>query len=296
MATTTASGQQSPLDSADGMSGTNERKTWLFACTGMRRSGSTLQAMLVSRLADNAKIEATSPEHAISILGDPRHRGVPIVLKCHVYIPEFVQLQKNGQALIFHSYRDIRDVVASIVTKYSIPAFSFIHGGAAKIVGEHQAWARVGGAHVARYETVQTDLVNEILRLGAFMGLSISCEEAKAIAVEYSIEGQKRRISRAFESGGSARGDGNNALDGTTLLHRNHIQDGDWGAYRRILTPREIAALEWVCRVWMNDMGYVSDFPRWRQALAFASYGLHAWLHWFKQRLILRRGPTEGAP
>jgi len=252
---------------------------WLFFCAGMRRGGSTLQAQLVSALLDDARIEAISAESFREMMSDRVNIRTPVVCKCHEFLPELARLQAEDIACVFYVYRDIRDVVASISKKYSIPAFSFIHGGVLPILDEFEQWSGVPGAYIGCYESMLADLPAEVRKLGAHMGMSIDDARAKKIAAEFSLDRQRARIGSAFADPAATGGLGLNAYDDRTLLHRNHIQSGGSGAFRRVLSWHEIAALEWVTRDWMSRTGYRPEYSALVQALAYGWFAFRAALH-----------------
>jgi hypothetical protein len=250
----------------------------------MRRGGSTLQAQVVSALLGGAQVRATTPGAILALAHSGPAPDRVRVVKCHEYVHEAERLIESNKARIAYVYRDIRDVVASICAKYSIPAFSFVSGGAAAIISEYEQWSSVPGIHLARYEDMIEDLPTEIIRLGAYLGVEVDPEAATALAEELAIDRQKSRIEKAFASGTNIAGSGDNAHDADSLLHRNHIRSGVHGAYRSVLRWHELAALEWVCRDWLGALGYRADTPRALQALSFTWFSLRSRVHTLRQR------------
>ena len=251
-------------------------------CAGMRRGGSTLQSQLVSAILGGARVQATNPEAVRLVLTqDPAHESPPQVLKCHEFVPGIEDEVASGRVRVVYVYRDVRDVVASICRKYRQPAFSFVAGGAQAILLENRQWMAVPGIHVARYESMVADLPAEIARLARFLGVPTDESTAARVADDFSMERQKDRIERAFQSPGSIVGQGANAYDRESLLHRDHIQSGEPGSYRNVLRRHEAAALEWVCGDWLREHGYRIDFGRLAQAAAVSWYRIrdraHAW-------------------
>jgi hypothetical protein len=265
----------------------SQQPKWFF-CVGMRRAGSTLQAQLVAALLGRASIRLTSPERVTSFLAETRSSDCPVVVKAHRFLPEAEELARSGQAKILYTYRDIRDVVASICRKYSMPPFSFVHGGLASILQEYSRWIAVPGIYVARYEDMTSDLAGEVKRLGRFLGADVGEAHANELADEFGVARQVRRIENAFQTPGNMQGGGANSFDPASLLHRNHIQSGGSGAFREVLTAREIAALEWQARKWMKSVGYAPLYPGWMQMAATGTFELKGFLHDVKRRIVKR--------
>jgi hypothetical protein len=260
---------------------------WLFLCAGMRRGGSTLQAQLVSALLGDARIVATSPESLRNVIAEADGLRIPVVYKCHQYIPQLASFHAEGGFRVFYVYRDIRDVVASISEKYSIPAFSFVHGGVLPILREYEQWTRLPGVYVSCYERMLSDLAAEVCRLGAHIGISVDDASAARIASEFSIEKQQSRIREAFSHSGAVGGRGLNAHDDRSLLHKDHIQFGGSGAFRRVLGWHETAALEWVTRDWMRATGYRPDYSKATQVIAYGWFRFRGALHNARTRLAV---------
>jgi len=89
------------------------------------------------------------------------------LLKCHEFVPGLEAAIAAGQLAVVYVYRDVRDVVASICTKYGSPAFGFVGGGIATLLRESAQWTSVPGIHVACYEAMVTDVPLEVRRLAS---------------------------------------------------------------------------------------------------------------------------------
>jgi hypothetical protein len=251
---------------------------WLYLCSGMRRGGSTLQAQLVSALPGRTA-EPTSREALRGLLGQERADGRREVLKCHEFLPEAAERARSGEVRVVYVYRDLRDVVASICRKYSLPAFSYVGGGVQAILEEDRQWRSVPGVYVARYEDMVEDLPAEVRRLAEYLGVPIDRGEAARVADQFSVDRQKTRIASAFDSGETIVGQGSDAHDRLSLLHRNHIQSGTHGAYRKVFRRHEIAALEWVCRDWLRANDYRADCGWAAQFVAYCWFRFRGFIH-----------------
>lgn len=256
-------------------------------CVGMRRGGSTLQMQLVSALLEPDHVHLATPDTIDELIGGvSRHHNVPMVIKSHQFLPAAARLSGADDAKIVYVYRDLRDVVASIVTKYDMPPFSFVHGGLASLLKEYQQWSSVPKIYVTRYESMIHDIAAEAIRLAQFLDIELSTEQAKELAERFGVDRQRESIRNATNV--TLVGAGANKFDATTLLHHDHIQFGGSGAYRKILSPRLIAALEWQLRSWMRQNGYARDYSIISQFSSHIMFGLKALGHRVKMVFVGR--------
>lgn len=244
-------------------------------CVGMRRGGSTLQSQLVAAILGQPSVQLVSQDSVQRFLRTHRNTDHVVIAKTHRYLPEAVELARAGEAQIVYTYRDLRDVVASIVTKYSIPAFAFVHGGLDRLMDEYEAWTSIEGIYLAKYEAMIADLPAETSRLAKFLGVRLSKSQAQAIAEAHCLEQQRTKIRRHAADDGSGR----NRFHSKTLLHIDHIQGGGMGRHRETLSAPIVAALEWQSRRWMKVNGYRPQFSRPAQYSAHMLFTLKSALH-----------------
>jgi hypothetical protein len=237
---------------------------WIFCC-GMRRSGSTLQYQIATDLVTrrgvgeglgyvvpeefDRQIEAHKSDHRLK------------VVKTHAFIAGAGRLLQSGQAKALYSYRDIRDVVVSLMQMQKVPFAKLRDEGMIyALLKEHADWSRAGKALVSRYEQLTADVAGEVARIAAYLGIELRDGEAAAVAAEYALERQKERISHLDPQQLRENPDGSR-YDAAMLLHSNHINSGTQGRWQNVLSRREVALVEHIARDWMREQGYPFSQP-----------------------------------
>lgn len=254
-------------------------------CVGMRRGGSTLQTQLVKDICGVDQVRLVTPDTIDIFLAEERPAGQVTVVKTHLYSPQIAQLAADGRARIVYVYRDLRDVIASIVRKYDSPPFSFVYGGLKKLIREYDDWMAVPEIHVARYESMIEDIGAEALAIAGYLKVPLSAEQAGELADRHSAASQKQKTTDSDNSAGA----GDNRFDSRTLLHSNHIQSGGSGAFTEILPRRVIAALEWQGAEWFREHGYEPTCSKSEQWAAASGFRIRGLLHRLRKALFLRR-------
>lgn len=222
-------------------------------CCGMQRSGSTLLYNLASRLV----VESGRGDAAGWVDRLPRAEiaaraghGITVV---KVHEPDQVEdlegALASGEALCIYVYRDIRDVLVSLMDFRDQTFGQVAHSGRLRrILGSSEEWFRADLAVVFRYESFKDDLVTAAATLNARLGLELDDERLARIAEELGIDRQKQRLP--------SEGEGRWGHDPGTLLHPDHIRSGEHGRWRARLDPGEVAFVERVAGPWMRARGY----------------------------------------
>lgn len=224
-------------------------------CAGMRRAGSTLQYQLAKAIVEQSG-------HGIAI-GWQIHQNWPqlqaqysdsngyVVLKTHHFIKEYIE--KEYRAL--YIYRDIRDVVVSLMNKYEFP-FERTIQEVPSILDEHYAWMDIPNIYISKYECDVFNPVWEAIQIDQYLGTNLSDAKLKIIGAQHTLANQEKYI-KSFDWIHNAMGAGKTMRDPETQLHRNHIYSGRVGQWRTKLTYHQIKELEAIVGDYLREYSYI---------------------------------------
>jgi hypothetical protein len=226
----------------------------------MRRSGSTViyqkTADLGERLGAGEARGWVEPRQFGAVLAASSGAVGFQVVKCHDWIPEAAALEARGRAIALYSFRDIRDVVVSMMNKSGEDFWPLVRRGFLQVsLKDYERWTALSNAFVSRYETITSDLGGEVRRIAAHLGLAIPDRLPGEFAEAYSLAAQIQRIER-FDFDRHGVGSGRFVHDPHTLLHRNHIRSGRIAQWRDELSPMQVALLEDLTCAWLRARGY----------------------------------------
>jgi hypothetical protein len=106
-----------------------------------------------------------------------------------------------------------------------------------------------------------------VMGLAAHLGLSLAPGESEAVAAEFSLEANRLRteaVRASLEARGLDLSDPAHRLryDPATLLHWNHLRDGQAGGWRHSLDPAQLALIDRLGgRDWLARRGYEPSGP-----------------------------------
>jgi len=250
-------------------------------CCGMYRACSTWQydviAHLVEQYFDGTRLGYLTAEQYTALLrkGAPENRQTtrcPRVLKSHEGDRVFARSLAAGRAVAVYAYRDVRDVVFSLMHKRRLSFEQLLRQGMIhQILANDRFWSGCPGVLIQRYEDLLSEPAEGVLALARHIGLDLNPAEAERIAGRYSRESNRARTAalrqRLHQAGVDLDSTANAQIcDATTLLHWNHMRDPN-AYWRSEATDEHEAILDRLCGRWLIDHGYERR-PRGRSILA----------------------------
>jgi hypothetical protein len=223
----------------------------IIICNGMLRSGSTLQYNIAARVFDGGGqldrvgfLGGFDQPEAQSRLERLRDSTRWSIVKTHE-TPLPVDFYDERVWVLF-SYRDVRDIAASIRKKWA-SGFDKILADLDAMIEIERRIRDLPRLLTQPYDILYADLPRATREIAAFLSADLDEEDLAAIAKELSLDGVKERMARKdnifshFAAWLARRPN----YDAQTLLHSDHIsvsggRDGDW---RNQFSAEEIASL-----------------------------------------------------
>jgi hypothetical protein len=213
------------------------RSQVLFLAAGMQRSGSTWlynAARLI--LAHSPEI---SRQFSFGSLGDLK--VIPAKPYMLIKLHEFNKYLAEKSDVILYSYRDIRDVVASLKRKFdSVPTLELSD----YLVAQDEKWSAIAN-YTMRYEDMLHDKATVISNL-------ISELNQQDVMNATDVLTQLEKLS--YESPGSK----GSIYHNTNQYHQGHITDGRHRSWDGQIGPGLIAQIEKRHEDWFRKRGYFS--------------------------------------
>jgi hypothetical protein len=240
-------------------------------CAGMYRACSTWQYEVVGYLVEHhlkgRRLGYVSGESYAGqdgpSGGSTRGDGYPWrVLKSHEDARSFTRGLGCGRALAVYAYRDLRDVVFSLMHKRGTSFRGLLRQGMIhQILANDRFWRSQPRVLVQRYEDLIADPVTGVVQLARHLGLGVARREAEAIADEYSLDSNRNRIAslkrQLLDAGIDLEDPANHQIcDSTTLLHWNHLRPVPCGSWKTDATASQRAAIRRLCDRWLLENGY----------------------------------------
>jgi Sulfotransferase domain len=240
-------------------------------CCGMYRACSTWQyevvAHLLERHRDGRRLGYLTGEqyHELVRSQAPRMEATTKtdwrVFKSHEGYRDFAVALARGRAVAVYAYRDVRDVVFSLMHKRGLTFEQLLRQGLIhQVLANDRFWTRQPNVLIQRYEEMLGDPLGAVRALADHLGIVLDEAEATRIADEYSLESNKARteaLRRRLEQAGMDLNTAANAqiCDSNTLLHWNHVRNGgsSWFAES---TPRQRRVLHRLCARWLRSRNY----------------------------------------
>ncbi len=236
---------------------------------GMYRACSTWQyeviAHLLERHRDGQRLGYVTGEQYAAHVVRSRSRPDWRVLKSHEGHRGFAKALAQGRALAVYAYRDIRDVVFSLMHKRGVIFERLVRQGMIhQILVNDRFWSTQQRVLPQRYESLIADPIAGVRELASYLGIAITDAEAADVAAEYLFQTNRRRtielVDRLRDQGIDLDDPSNlQYYDQRTLLHWNHLREGRPGKWRTHATPEQRVVLARLCDAWLVAHGYEAD-------------------------------------
>lgn len=240
-------------------------------CVGMYRACSTWQyevvAQLVERHRGGRRLGYLTGDEYTALNRSEGDPGGWRVLKSHEEHPDFTTALNEGRAIAIYAFRDLRDVVYSMLHKRGVRFDVFLRQGMIhQILANDRFWSRQPHRITQRYESIIADPVRGVEQLADHLGIALGPGEAEGLAAEYSFEANRRRtraMAERLKAQGLDLNDPSNfqRWDQQTLLHWNHVRSGRPGDWLDRAKPSERRILDRIGGRWLARHGYERDDP-----------------------------------
>jgi Sulfotransferase domain len=248
-------------------------------CSGMYRACSTWQyevaAHLIEHYLGGRRLGyLTGEQYAALARSDASITGTGTeveqksnwrVIKSHEGDRSFARALAEDRAVAVYAYRDVREVVFSLMHKRGKTFEQLLRQGMIhQILANDRFWMARADVLVQRYEDLLADPTRGVIELARHLGIRLDESEAAQIAAEYSHESNKARteaLRRRLQEAGVDLDSAANAqiCDPKTLLHWNHIRQGNSQSWQALASPQARRMLNRLCGRWLTSRGYSAD-------------------------------------
>ena len=231
---------------------------------GMLRSGSTLQYNVAACVLETAG--ALKRGGFVGDFGKPEVRAKLETLKAadgwtiiKTHEPPLERAFYDERVRVLFSYRDVRDIAASIRKKWRYPFEQILSDIDAMIEIERQ-FGDIPNVLVQSYNTLYHKLPEATRDIAEFLGIALTPKTLGAIAARNTLgtDGKVEAINSGLINS-LYRLFGLRAYDDRTLLHHDHIsssrgRNGDW---QNQFSPDEISTLNDRYINWLRAHSYL---------------------------------------
>lgn len=174
-------------------------------------------------------------------------RNPCLLLKLHFY---HAQLGAYA-SLIFYSYRDLRDAMASQQNRFGGPAEM---AWADLYVQSHEQWMQ-RAAYAMKYENMLKDKHGIVANLAAILRARF----LMPLGIDSFSPDIEAIVDEVGEMSYDSPGPRNPLYHEVNLFHRRHIINGRTGSWRQLLDPALAVAVADKYRGWFDKYGYDID-------------------------------------
>lgn len=212
----------------------------IYVVCGMKRSGSTLIFQITHQLLSTLNNELIFKK-------DIDYNNIDYnknyLIKTHynnnLKIPE--------DAIYLYSYRDLRDVVASIFKKSHKERISrnIKNIVRTQLIGD-EFFRNKKNIWIGKYEEFYLDIKLLIKKIADFLKIQVSREKVLEIEQYVSIENQIKREKEMRLNG----------IDDRYRITWNHITDGSVGYWKNYLNKCDVDSINGISKNWLHKYGY----------------------------------------
>lgn len=244
-------------------------------CSGMYRACSTWQYLIVLDLVikryRGRRIEISN----VDVFDDPTSAEAVerellstewTVLKVHEGHPTFTRMLNSKTSLAVYSFRDIRDVIYSLMHKRACSFQRLVVDDCMlhRIIANDEFWRAQQNVLIQRYETIVAQPDEAIKEIASHLEIQIEDVEINRLKKAYSLESNRTRMFRhanRLRMNGVNLNDPQNAeiQNPVTHLHWNHIRDGEIAGWKNVATLEEMFILKNIGGDWLKKNGYETD-------------------------------------
>jgi hypothetical protein len=240
-------------------------------CSGMYRSGSTWQFNVVNDLVERHRQGVNlgfvaGEKYEAEFAASSSLEGPWRVLKCHEGHPSFAAALQGKRALAVYCFRDLRDVVYSLMHKFALSFDEIVEQFSAftQVLDSDEFFRAQPGVAIQRYEEIMAHPHDCVAGLAAHLGIAISGAEIADVVERFSFSAMKekaRQQEEALRSRGVDLTNPANAVinDPKSQLHWNHLREGRVGGWKSEATPLQLVRLSGICSRWLIANGYERD-------------------------------------
>lgn len=221
----------------------NTTNGMIVYCAGMRRSASTLQYNIVRRILEISGVgesvhkgnNINPSEHLFSLLREDKNR-------IYVYKNHFVRkdILSRDDTVVFSTYRDLRDVVTSMINFQKTTDFAIAFEQLGRLVPRDTHFSLLKNKSYRRkYEDFYNDIYAEVESISNFLHVDIGDNQILKIANELN----RSRIK-------------NVSNQKISLLAPHHVNDGSVGQWKTALNETQIRIIENKYSNWLVANGY----------------------------------------
>lgn len=220
------------------------RTTWTVV-SGMRRSGSALCYEIVRAILGNEYGMGWITWQQFDDLARTNDgKCEHVIVKSHVHLPSHSpsawRINADGRMRIVHSYRDVRDVAASLIKFVEDPDDTILEQSLLATMAESDAWRQMKIKCAYRYEDMMDNPARKIGQIADFLGREVDAQE---MAERFSMENNRSLLPSEHRTP-------------DRVWWHNHIDDGRVGKWEDVLTPPQLEMVNRIGSDWLKKMGY----------------------------------------